>query len=327
MKIFRKILYILATFLTLCSILSIFHDAEIRHLKMLDFPRIQLFFVTFITLVLLAITVKRWRWYSSLLIAGLISGLLINGYFLINYTSLVPVEVPLAGELNSYDEKIGIFLTNVKMSNRKAEPLKDLIALKNPDLILAMEIDKWWNKELQGLKKEYPYSHHVINEVAYGMVLYSKLPIEDIEVHYLNNENVPSFESILVLPKGQKIKLYCVHPVPPVYFEKLPDNVGQKENALVQMGHKIKSRNLPVLVAGDLNDVVWSRIDKLTGTNNLLFDIRVGRGFYSSYNAENIFNRWPLDHVFVTNEFRLKKLELLPHIGSDHFPYYVELVL
>lgn len=37
--------------------------------------------------------------------------------------------------------------------------------------------------------------------------------------------------------------------------------------------------------------------------------------------------RWTLDHVFVTEEFRLKKLERLPKIGSDQFPIFVELVL
>ena len=97
--------------------------------------------------------------------------------------------------------------------------------------------------------------------------------------------------------------------------------------ALKKLGKEIEDRKLPTLIAGDLNDVVWSHVDALTGTQNLLYDVRVGRGFYNSYNAENIFMRWPLDHVFVTKEFRLKKLERLSKIGSDHFPIYVELVL
>lgn len=86
-------------------------------------------------------------------------------------------------------------------------------------------------------------------------------------------------------------------------------------------------QKLPTVVAGDLNDVVWSYVDELTGTKNILYDVRVGRGFYNSYNAENVFMRWPLDHVFVTKDFRLKQLERLPKIGSDHFPIFVELVL
>ncbi|MCY7376985.1 MAG: hypothetical protein LH472_13585 [Pyrinomonadaceae bacterium] len=35
--------------------------------------------------------------------------------------------------------------------------------------------------------------------------------------------------------------------------------------------------------------------------------------------------RFPLDHVFHSNHFRLADLERLPNIGSDHFPIYIAL--
>lgn len=35
--------------------------------------------------------------------------------------------------------------------------------------------------------------------------------------------------------------------------------------------------------------------------------------------------RWPLDHLFTSQEFRVKKLERTGHIKSDHFPVYSEL--
>lgn len=47
MKRLRKtiyiILYVIAVFFAICSIVSIFRNAEIRYLKMLDYPRIQFF--------------------------------------------------------------------------------------------------------------------------------------------------------------------------------------------------------------------------------------------------------------------------------------------
>jgi endonuclease/exonuclease/phosphatase (EEP) superfamily protein YafD len=96
---------------------------------------------------------------------------------------------------------------------------------------------------------------------------------------------------------------------------------------MLKVGKKVANRTLPTVVAGDINDVVWSYTDALTGTKELLHDVRVGRGFYNSFNARNWFMRWPLDHVFVTQEFKLKKIERLEKVGSDHFPIYVELVL
>jgi hypothetical protein len=51
----------------------------------------------------------------------------------------------------------------------------------------------------------------------------------------------------------------------------------------------------------------------------------MGRGFYSSYNARNPLVRWPLDHLFHSNHFRLVELQRCKDIGSDHFPVLVEL--
>lgn len=331
MEKIRKTLYIIvfvvAVILTICSILSIFRNAEFRYLKMLDFPRIQFFITSLFSLIILVILIKRWLWFDYLLIVGLFVGLFINGTFLINYTKFVTVAVPTAKNVKTPDVQFSLLLTNVKMSNRKTQPLLKLIELKKPDLIFAMEVDAWWDEKLKVLKKEYPFSQHTINEVTYGMVLYSKLPLKKVEVNYLTNEKVPSFESTITLANNKNISFHSIHPVPPTRFNNLPDNAGQQENALKKLGKEMKYRKFPTLVAGDLNDVVWSYVDEMTGTQNMLFDVRVGRGFYNSFNAENFLMRWPLDHVFVTKEFRLKNLELLPKIGSDHFPMYVELVL
>jgi endonuclease/exonuclease/phosphatase (EEP) superfamily protein YafD len=326
-KTLYVIIYVIAVFLAICSILSIFRNAEIRYLKMLDFPRIQFFIASLISLIALWIIIKKWLWHDYLIIAALLIGFFVNSSFLINYTRLVALEVPTVKDIKASDDKLSLLLINVKMSNRKLQPLLKLIEIKKPDLVLAMEVDKWWNRNLKVLEKDYPYSQHTINEVAYGMILYSRLPLTNVEVDYLNNEKVPSFESTITLADGKNISFHSIHPVPPTHFKNLPDNEGQQGNALKKLGKEIIDRKYPTIVAGDLNDVVWSYVDELTGTENILYDVRVGRGFYNSYNAKNILMRWPLDHVLVTEEFRLKKLERLPKIGSDHFPLFVELVL
>lgn len=326
-KILYIVLYVIGTALTICAILSVFRNTESRFLKMLDFPRIQSFLALLMGLVLFGAMVKKWHWYDFILTVGLLGGLVIQGNYLINYTTLVSVEVPSADNMKASDDELSLLITNVKMTNRKARPLIELIALKNPDLILAMEVDEWWHQKLKFLENEYPYSERSINNITYGMVLYSKFPLLAMDINYLQNEEVPSLNSTVSLSDGKQFSFHGIHPVPPTYFKDLPDNEGQQEKALKKLGRKILNRKLPTLVAGDLNDVVWSRVDELTGTENLLFDVRKGRGFYNSYNAENIFMRWPLDHIFVTEEFRLKKLQRLPYIDSDHFPIYAELVL
>lgn len=331
MEKLRKSIYIalgiVAILIAIGSLLSVFRNTDSRFLKILDFPRIQFFLISLCSLILFIVLSKMWKWYDYLIVVGLLGSMVIQGRYLVNYTSLVPVKVPTAKSVSASDNHLSLLLSNVKMSNNNVRPLIGLIENKKPDLVLAMEVDEWWAENLKVIEKEYPYAHETINEEAYGMSLFSKYPLKGLDVHYMQNEKVPSFETTITLATGKTLTFHAVHPVPPTYYEELPDNEGQKEVAMEKVGEKIKNRKFPAIVAGDINDVVWSYTDKLTGTHDMLYDVRVGRGFYNSYNANNFLMRWPLDHVFVTKEFRLKKLERLSKIGSDHFPIYVELVL
>jgi len=260
-------------------------------------------------------------------VIGLIGGVVIQGTYLINYTGLVASQVPQASLAYAPEDQISLLMANVQMKNRNAEPILSLVSEKHPDFLVLMEVDAWWIDQLNEIEKTYPYKKELPNQVAYGMALYSKYPFQNLEVNRLNNEKVPSFETTIRLANGRSIVLNTLHPVPPKDFKKFPDNEGENEVALLKAGESVEESNLPNIIAGDLNDVVWGYTDLLTGTDNLLFDVRVGRGFYNSFDANTWWMRWPIDHIFVTKEFSLQRLEKLPKIGSDHYPIYVELVL
>ncbi len=331
MNLFRKtsylILCVIAVGIMLASVLSVFRNTPSNYLKMLDFPRIQLFLTSLLALVLFVALTRKWRWYDYALVVGLVGGLVVHGVYLVHYTPLVPVRVATARADHAAEDRLSLLLSNVLMKNRNAQPLLGLVREKDPDFLVALEVDAWWEEQLRVLEADYPYRQKSVNEVAYGMALYSKYPLLEVQVSYLNNKKVPSFEVTAQLANGRIFVLHTVHPVPPKEFKKFPDNKGEQEVALLKVGKKVAASSLPNIVAGDLNDVVWGYTDLLTGTTNLLDDVRVGRGFYNSFDATSWFMRWPIDHVFVTREFSLRQLERLPDIGSDHFPIYVELVL
>ena len=56
-----------------------------------------------------------------------------------------------------------------------------------------------------------------------------------------------------------------------------------------------------------------------------LLDPRKGRGLFNTFHAEHPYFRFPLDHVFHSNDFRLVDLRRLSYVGSDHFPVFIEL--
>jgi hypothetical protein len=74
-----------------------------------------------------------------------------------------------------------------------------------------------------------------------------------------------------------------------------------------------------------MNDVGWSRTTKLFQKVSKLLDPRKGRGMYPTFNAKSLIWRYPLDHLFHSDDFRLATIRTLPPIGSDHLPLMVEL--
>jgi hypothetical protein len=46
---------------------------------------------------------------------------------------------------------------------------------------------------------------------------------------------------------------------------------------------------------------------------------------FNSFHADYWLLRWPLDHVFVSSDFRLRDMQRLPAFGSDHFPILIRL--
>ena len=173
------------------------------------------------------------------------------------------------------------------------------------------------------IEDNYEYCVKVPLENLYGMHLYSKLPLKNIEVKYLIQDKIPSIHGHLELANGKIVSIHCLHPKPPSPSESKTST--NRDAELLLAGREIDKDSDLVLVFGDLNDVAWSRTTKLFQKMSGLMDPRRGRGFFNTYNANYRLLRWPLDHVFHSNDFTLIDVSREENIGSDHFPMYIKL--
>jgi len=332
-KTYKIIFYIIvgiSTLLILASLLSLVYDIPKWYLKILDFPRLQQFILAILMLILFVIINKKWNTGSIALSVGLLGAIFIHFSFISAYligdTAVTSIET---SEVKP-ERTIGILLGNVLIDNKNSSKFKEIISTTKPDLVLAMEVNSWWVEELEVLKKDYPYTIEYPLDNAYGMALYSKFPLSETEIKFLNHSKVPSFISIVTLPSGDTFKFYGVHPVAPFPSDKYPDNIGkksdgkQKEIALTKVGRLVSKNNEQTIVAGDFNDVSWSNTSRLFGQNGNLKDARIGRGLLNTFDAQSMIMRWPLDHFFVSEGISVVKFKRLPKFDSDHFPLFAK---
>ncbi|AQG78576.1 endonuclease/exonuclease/phosphatase family protein [Spirosoma montaniterrae] len=297
-------------------------------IRIWDFPHTQLTALTTAGLLGWLLFVSDFSWPAVLIPVGLLVAMIYQGWLIYPYTPLHKKQVRRISRRVAKDEvepnTIRLMTANVYMENTRTPDVQALIARYQPDVVLLLETNLTWQKALAPIEDEYPYRVSCPLENTYGMLLYSRLPIQHHEIRFMVQDDIPSFYVQMTLPSGQLVHFYGVHPMPPSPTEHYRST--ERDAELLLVGKEARRRDEPIIVAGDLNDVAWSHTTRLFQRVSGLFDPRIGRGLYSTFHAHYFFLRWPLDHVFVSHHFQLQRLRRLPNCGSDHFPILVSLV-
>jgi endonuclease/exonuclease/phosphatase (EEP) superfamily protein YafD len=288
-----------------------------------DFPRVQIALLAGGAGAIYAWCCNQGALHDWLFLTAVVACVLWQVARIYPYTVVAPVRVQPSQHSSPERRRLRMLISNVQMENTAHERLLRLVRQTNPDILLAVETDERWLRALEPLAADY---HHVIRQPQdnwFGMVLFSRLPLLEARVEFLVQDDVPSVFAVIEVA-GERVVLRGLHPRPP---EPLRDQDSTPRDAeLVLVGRLVTKQNgAPTVVAGDLNDVAWSATTQLFLRLSGLLDPRMGRGFYNSYNARNPLVRWPLDHVFHSNHFRLVELRRCHDIGSDHFPVLIEL--
>ncbi|EDM45122.1 YD repeat [unidentified eubacterium SCB49] len=286
-----------------------------------DFIRLQSIAIQIILIILLFFFGNINNYLDWILAIALIGAALYQINKVYKYSSLFPRK-----KTNfTSNGMITLFAANVLQTNKEYDKLIAEIKEKDPDIVVTMESNKAWEKGISSIEKTYPYQLKAPNEAFYGMHVYSKRTFDNAEIKYQVENHVPSIFFDMNINETDAIHFCFLHPAPPSPTEN--ETSIERDAELMLTAKTIRNLNKPIVVCGDMNDVVWSRTTRLFKKITGMIDPRIGRGFFSTYSAEYWFMRFPLDHLFHTKDLFIGKMERSKNFGSDHFAMYYEIQL
>lgn len=291
-------------------------------IRIFDFPRLQILILAAAALVVFLVLVEDWSAWHAAFALLLVLSLAYQAYMMYPYTFFAQPKVRRASTRH-VQRTIAVVFANVMMTNRNSDELLAIIREEDPDIVLAVETDGWWERELDVLAETHAHVVRQPQNNTYGMLLYSRLELVKPKVEFLIEADVPSIHALVKLRDGTLVELHCLHPRPPAPQEA--EDANPRDAELILVARSLRGRDVPAIVLGDLNDVAWSRTSYEFQDISGLLDPRVGRGFYHTFHARYPVLRYPLDHCFHTRHFRLVRFKRLRKFGSDHFPVGIEL--
>jgi endonuclease/exonuclease/phosphatase (EEP) superfamily protein YafD len=318
MQLFLLIFSTLIIFATLIPLVK----KEYWVFRVFEYPRLQKLVANLFFIVLWTVFPSSNTIIYTVFIILLAANAIYIIYLILPFTRIWKKQVlNISKEIEG--NGISLMIANVYQDNINYKGCLKEINKVNPDIVLLLETGPTWEKETNILEKDFPYTIKAPLDNTYGMLLYSKLPLEDGSIKFLVEDEIPSIHVKVVLPNEKRIQLYAVHPTPPVPTEN-PTSM-ERDKELLLIADLAKEAEIPVIVIGDLNDVAWSFTTELFLKMSGLLDPRRGRGFFNTFNAHYPFLRFPLDHAFISVDFKLIRIKRLNNFNSDHFPMFISL--
>jgi endonuclease/exonuclease/phosphatase (EEP) superfamily protein YafD len=317
-RVARFTLYVVGALL-LYTAAAPLYPANVWWVRVWDFPRLQLAAAYFAVAVAFAF---YWRCGlpPRLLAGALVVAAAYQAWWIGPYLPVAPNELQTARS-DAGGQRIRLMTANVLQNNRESEAFLRLVRDARPDVLVVVEVDDWWAERLAPLKQEFSHVTVYPLENGYGIAFYSDLRVKKAEVRFLVEPDIPSIDAVVEMSSGTDVRVFAVHPTPPMPGE----DTEERDAELVLVGREVRAGEGPCVVLGDLNDVAWSATTRMFQRESRLLDPRKGRGMYSTFPVDYPPLRYPLDHLFVSDHFRLARLDVLADFGSDHFPLLAEL--
>lgn len=211
------------------------------------------------------------------------------------------------------EESINVAHFNVSAS-ADYEMMIDEILNSGADLISLQEVSPDWDFVLQeAISEAYPYSKTVVRFDPFGLAVYSKLPLSNLDTFVC--ANVPNIIGTVKMEQSDtEICFITSHALPPFYSS----DYKRLRNHLHRIADYALEASCPVITIGNYNAVPWSYEIQDFRSVSRLNDSR--RGFLPTSNGSFSIFQLPSDHIFHSEQLECIHFEdindpTLGHIG------------
>ncbi len=279
--------------------------------ELLSHFRFQYFVLSWIPFILLALMqTKPWLWVAFFCLG-------------LNGVAIAPWYLPLP-TLGNSGQPMRVMVSNVLTDNRNYDSFYSLVEAEQPDLLVVLETSDEWVRELSDLDQILPYSVIEPREDNFGIALYSKLPLDDVEIPSWSAQayEVPSITA-QVDWNGAPVEVIATHPLPPInntYYKERNKHIDELADYAQGLGRSL-------IIAGDLNTTMWSPYYQSLVRRAKLKNTREGFGIQPTWPTDAPILQIPIDHILVSRDFTVLDNRRGRNVGSDHYPLITDVAI
>ncbi|MGM0575115.1 MAG: endonuclease/exonuclease/phosphatase family protein [Myxococcota bacterium] len=218
-------------------------------------------------------------------------------------------------------QRLRIVYLNVQQPNRDHGQVADYLREAEPDVVVLAEVDGPWVRALGSELDGWP--HRAVHERVdcFGLAVFSRVPLRDNQIVATPAEVKARWLRVSLDVEGPDLTLVGLHALPPL-GEEWVEGTRALLGSLSARRADLAER---AVVCGDFNLTPWSADYRRFVEETSLRE--VGASPRGTWPSSVPLLRLPIDHCLTSPDLTVVGLRVGPHVGSDHRPIVLDVVL
>lgn len=207
------------------------------------------------------------------------------------------------------EEIINVAHFNLSSVGNDYEQIINSIENTDAELISVQELTPDWLPVLEeAMTKKYPYASTIVRMDPYGIGIFSKMPLENLDTFYY--EEIPNISAnVSYRNSGTRVRFVAAHTTPPL-FQAAHQKMRGHLATIAQYTDEVKT---PMIVLGDFYAPPWcNEIQELKYTSGLIDSRRTAK-----LSVEHLFDN-PVDYILHCEKLNCIGFESIDNKEFSH---------